>query len=248
MNCLEFRRLSLSEPRTRAQDYLAHRAECEDCARYADSVNAIDEKIRDALSVPVPEDLSTRIKLRQVMQDEQGSKRVRPWQYAVAASVFVVIALSGMFGYQLYAKNQYIERLSIAAVDHTRMERQGNHFAAPHFAPHLQQQRFKQVLASFGGKVMEDGLTDLGPIVHVQVCALANVQNPVAHFLIRGEAGLITVYYVMGQKLPSQENFSSGSFKGMLVPVGQGNMAIIGDPEENLGPVAKKLEQTVIWI
>lgn len=248
MNCLEFRRISLSEPGNRTEDYVAHRAECEDCARYADGVNALDRKIGDALRVPVPQDLATRIKLRQVIRDEQVSGKIRPWQYAAAASLFLVIALSGVFGYRIYATNQYVDRLSIAAVDHTMVERQGNHFVAPHVAQPMQQQRFKQVLAAFGGKVMDDALVELGPIVHVQVCALAHIQAPVAHFLIQGDAGMITVYYVMGRKLSKQEDFTKGEFKGVLIPVGRGNMAIIGDPAENLEPVAEQLERTVIWI
>lgn len=248
MNCLEFRRVSLSEPGTREPNYLAHRAECEDCARYADNVNVLDEKIGYALHIPVPQDLATRIKLRQVMQEEQVSRRVRPWQYALAASVFIVITVSGMFGYRVYSTNQYIDRLSIAAVDHTMAERQGNHFVAPHFAPYLQQQRFKQVLAAFGGSVVDEALAELGPIVHVQVCAFAHINEPVAHFLIRGKAGMITVYYVMGNKLTKPQNFALGPFKGMLIPVGQGNMAVIGDPDENLEPVADKLEETVVWM
>lgn len=247
MNCLEFRRISLSEPNTRAQEYLTHRAECEECGRYAESVGSLDKKIEDALRIPVPEDLTTRIKLRQLMQDEQVSRGFRPWQWAVAASVFVVVALSGVVGYQIYSTNQYIDRLSVAAVDHTRLERQGNHFVAAHDDPTKQQQRFKQVLAAFGGKVMDDTLAELGPIIHVQVCALMHVNGPVAHALIQGEAGLITVYYVSGHKLRERKSFSLGQYRGMLMPVGLGNMAIIADPRESLQPIADKLEQTVVW-
>ena len=247
MNCLEFRRISLSEPNTRAEGYLAHRSECEDCARYADSVVVLDKKIEDALRIPVPEDLTTRIKLRQLMQDEHVSPRFQPWRWAVAASIFLVVAVSSLVGYQIYATNQYIDRLSVAAVDHTRMERQGNHFVAAHEDPVKQGLRFKQVLAAFGGKVMDDSLAKLGTIIHVQVCALANTQGPVAHILIQGKAGPITIYYVHGNKLKERRSFKLGQYQGMLIPIGKGNMAIIADPKESLPPVADKLEQTVVW-
>ncbi|MDJ0956664.1 MAG: DUF3379 family protein [Arenicellales bacterium] len=247
MNCLEFRRISLSEPNSRTEGYLAHRAECEDCARYADSVVALDKKLEDALRIPVPQDLATRIKLRQLMQDEYMSPRFRPWQWAVAASIFLVVAISGLVGYQIYTTNQYIDRLTVAAVDHTRMERQGSHFVAAHEDPVKQGLRFKQVLAAFGGKVMDDSLVELGTIIHVQVCALAHVEGPVAHVLIQGEAGLITIYYVHGHKLKERRSFNLGQYQGMLIPIGNGNMAIIADPKESLSPVADKLEQTVVW-
>ena len=86
MNCLEFRRMCLSDPGNRETDYLSHREGCEECSRYSNNVNGLDRKIEQALRVPVPEDLANRIKLRQLMQDERGSSRVRPWQYALAAS------------------------------------------------------------------------------------------------------------------------------------------------------------------
>lgn len=247
MNCLEFRRMNLSEPASRQADYVAHRQECEDCARYANGVDALDRKIGDALRVPVPEDLAARIRLRQVMAGEEASARMRPWQYALAASIFLVVAISGVLGYQVYTTNQYIERLSVAAVDHTRVEREGDHFVAAHDDHELQMNRFKQVLAAFGGKVMDDDLADIGPIIHVQVCALATFDGPVAHFLIQGEKGMVTVYYVAGNKLRDQQSFSRQQYDGMLIPVGGGNMAIIGDPGEPLQPIADKLEQAVVW-
>ena len=247
MNCLEFRRISLSEPNTRDEEYLAHRAECEDCTRYADSVGAVDKKIKDALHIPVPEDLTTRIKLRQLMQDEQVATRFQPWQWAAAASIFIVVVLSGVFGYQIYSTNQYVDRLSVAAVDHTRLERQGDHFVAAHEDPAKQQQRFKQVFAAFGGKVMDDTLAELGPIIHVQVCALKHIDRPVAHVLIQGDTGLVTIYYVHGHKLRERKSFNLGRYRGMLIPVGNGNIAIIADPKEPLPPIAEKLEQTVVW-
>lgn len=247
MNCLEFRRTALSEPGNRAHDYLSHRGECDDCARYADSVGVLDTKIADALRVPVPEDLANRIKLRQVLQDEQVSRRLRPWQYALAASVFLVVSLGGMLGYQVYAANQYVSRLSVAAVEHTRISQEGNHFVAAHVDPAKQQQRLQQVLAAFGGQVMGDAVAKLGTIVHVQVCALTNIQGPAAHVLIQGEAGFITLYYVGGNKLKNRATFAEAGYHGLLVPVGQGNLAILGDPAESLQPVADKMERAVVW-
>lgn len=247
MNCLEFRRISLSDPGTRDPDYSVHRGECEDCSRYADGVSALDDKIKDALRVPVPEDLTSRIKLRQVIQGEQTTRRVRPWHYAMAASIFVMVALSGLLGYQVYTTNQYLDRLSLAAVDHTRMERQGSHFVAAHEDPFLQQQRFAQILASFGGKVMDDVVPEIGPLIHVQVCALAHIETPVAHAQFLGKAGLVTIYYVIGPQAIGPETFAADKFEGMLVPVGQGNLVVVGNPGEPLDQVAHNFQRAVAW-
>lgn len=247
MKCLEFRRLGLSEPGSRDDGYLRHREECDDCARYADSVAALDGKLEEAMRVPVPDDLVNRIKLRHVIQDEQTVRRFRPTQIALVASVILTVTLGTLFGYQVHTTNQYVRQLAASAVDHTRMERQGNHFVAEHNDPRRQRERFKQVMAAFGGNVMDDQLDALGEILHVQVCALDSINGPVAHAVIQGERGEITVYYVDGRTLRTPEHFDQGQFKGMLVPTGQGNMAIIGEPGEQLVAVADKLEQAVAW-
>jgi hypothetical protein len=247
MNCLEFRRLCLSEPGSRDAGYLAHREECDDCARYADSVVATDRKLEHAMRVPVPDDLANRIRLRQVIQDEQITRRFRPMQLALAASVLLVVGAAAMFGYQFHTTNQYVSQLAASAVDHTRMERQGGHFVAEHQNPVRQRERFKQVLASFGAKVMDDELDALGDILHVQVCALDSIEGPVAHVVIQGDMGEVTVYYAFGDKLRKSEDFDQGQFKGMLVPAGQGNLAIVGDPGEQLVAVADKLEHAIAW-
>lgn len=247
MNCLEFRRLCLSDPGSRDEGYIEHRDECGECARYAEGVSTLDRKLESAMRVPVPDELVNRIKLRQVIQDEQVSRRIRPMQIALAASVLLAVTLGTLFGYQIHTTNQYVTRLAASAVDHTRMERQGDHFVAEHQEPQRQKERFKQVLAAFGGNVMDDELDALGEILHVQVCALDSIDGPVAHAVIQGERGEVTVYYVYGRKLRSREDFDQGQFKGMLVPVGEGNMAIIGEPGERLVAIADKLEQAIAW-
>ena len=247
MNCLEFRRICLSDPGNRDAGYVRHREECEECGRYADSVDGMDRKLAEAMRVPVPDDLVNRIKLRQVIQDEQVARRIRPVQLALAASLMLAVALGALFGYKIHSVNQYVTLLTASAVDHTRMERQGFHFVAEHNDPLMQKERFKQVLAAFGGKVMDDELAALGEILHVQVCALDGIDGPVAHAVFRGERGDITVYYVFGRKLEDRRPFEQGPFKGMLVPVGYGNLAILGEPDERLVAVADKLDQAIAW-
>ena len=44
-----------------------------------------------------------------------------------------------------------------------------------------------------------------------------------------------------------QRNRKKTKVEGMLVPAGQGNMAIIGDPGERLVAIADKLEHAIAW-
>lgn len=64
MNCLEFRRDKLADPRQGSPEALAHLRECAACRGFARAVIEIEVRIAATLSVPVPEGLAERIILR----------------------------------------------------------------------------------------------------------------------------------------------------------------------------------------
>ena len=70
MNCLEFRREKLANPRRPSEQAQAHAQVCPGCAAFARGVDEEEAQIERALSVPVPEGLSERVLLR-----PQGVKR-----------------------------------------------------------------------------------------------------------------------------------------------------------------------------
>ena len=93
MNCLAYRRLLLAAPRERTPELQAHLEGCEDCARLASGLSALDRKMGRAVRLPVPEGLADRILLPRLRQ--------RRWQYgaaaaALAAAIALGVALPGL--------------------------------------------------------------------------------------------------------------------------------------------------------
>lgn len=64
MNCFQFRRLLLVEPRQLTPEQRAHRDECASCARLVRGVEQLEERLQKAALVPVPEGLAERVLLR----------------------------------------------------------------------------------------------------------------------------------------------------------------------------------------
>lgn len=238
MNCLEFRRRNLVDPNDRDEAFVAHRRRCADCARFAAEVDTLDDKLLHALKVPVPEELATRIRLRQVIADEHDRRRLRPWQYALAASVLVSVVLSAFFGWQVYSTDRYVERLRAAMVEHIQHEPQFLVGRVDTAADDL-----KRVLAAFGGEVVGDFAT----VNHAQICVLQNQNVPVAHSVLAGEHGPVTVLYLRGDPLAQATRFRESGMQGILVPAGRGNLAIIGTLSEVLDPVVERLSQGIVW-
>jgi hypothetical protein len=236
MNCLEFRRICLSDPYASAADFAAHRRECHECTRFAESVTAFDKKLLDAMQVPVPDDLATRVKLRQVIGEEH-ERRVRPWQWALAASIFVTVALGGFFGLQVYATNQYIAQLQASVIDHVNSE--------PDFVSvqgKVPSDKFARVMAAFGAEVVNKDIEPL--ITHAYVCVMDN--RPIAH-IFAGTGGQVTVLYVTGAQIGGDTLIKDDSHQGVLIPAGSGNFAVIAPKGEPIEPLVTKLKQSIRW-
>jgi hypothetical protein len=88
MNCFEFRRLILADPRRRTEERDEHIARCASCAALATEIDAFETAIHDAASVPVPEGLAERVLLRRTM-----SPSARAGMWALAASVVVAVGI-----------------------------------------------------------------------------------------------------------------------------------------------------------
>ncbi len=236
MNCLEFRRICLSDPYTSAADFAAHRLECHECTRFVDSVTAFDKKLLDAMQVPVPEDLATRVKLRQVIGEEHA-RRVRPWQWALAASIFVSVALGGFLGLQVYSTNLYIAQLQASVIDHVNNE--------PDFISvqgKVPSDKFARVMAAFGAEVVNKDIESL--IAHAYVCVMD--KRPIAH-IFAGNGGQVTVLYVTGKRIGAETPFKDDSHQGVLIPAGGGNLVVIAPKGEQIEPLVTKLKQSIRW-
>jgi len=238
MNCLEFRRQCLTEPATRSEAFVAHREQCGECRRFAAGVDVLDGELRSAMQVPVPEDLEARIKLRRVIGDEDKKRRARPWQYALAASVLLSVTISGFFGYRLYTANQYIDTLQVTVLDHIKQEpellRASNHSSPA---------QFKRVLAVFGGELKDV----VAPVQVAEVCALHHNHQPIVHAVLKGKMGAVTVLYIRGNRVKQKIAIADAKFKGVLLPAGTGNLAVVGLPDEPLAPMVDKLEKSIVW-
>lgn len=99
MNCLDTRRHLVAAPRERTKAQEAHLANCEDCARFAGELAALDRKINKALRLPVPEGLPARIALTRVYPKRS--------LYAIgAAAALLITASAGVLTMGVFDANE----------------------------------------------------------------------------------------------------------------------------------------------
>ena len=236
MNCLEFRRNLLTEPGVLDASMEAHIATCESCTAFAEREAVLERKLEETLAVEVPDDLVDRIKMRQGIVHEVHEKHVRPWKYAMAASVFLVVVIASFFGYQTQRLNETESLLQQAVLQHINDE-----------LHHLGEQnnvKLGQVnilLSPLGGHASEG----LGKVNFANRCEISHHVG--VHLVLAGKQGPVTVLYIPHEHVARDSHIENSRFDGVLFPAGQGVLAIVGERGEKLGELTERLRNNITW-
>ena len=96
MNCLEVRRILATDPYNREQSLLDHVAACDECGSAMHSAQRFERLLRESVNVPVPENLASKVLLKQSFV--QNERRSRWWKWPLAMAATIVLAVSLHFG------------------------------------------------------------------------------------------------------------------------------------------------------
>ncbi|MDJ0910152.1 MAG: DUF3379 family protein [Woeseiaceae bacterium] len=86
---------------------------------------------------------------------------------------------------------------------------------------------------------------DAGLITYAESCVINGKLVP--HLVIQGQQGPITILLMPDEKIDGPQSLMGESINGVLLPVGDGSIAIIGEEGENLEPVEQNLRDSVRW-
>ena len=239
MNCEEYRQALGEDPHF--DGGAGHIAECAECRDYRQSMLALEAKIKSALEIPVPELVMPElppIEIDKTETDKVVSLDSRrrfggPAWYALAASVaLVAIVVVQMFGSQ-----PQFETLSDEIVAHLDHE------------PYALRVTDKAVSDERLGKVVPANIANLdhsgGLITYAQSCKINGKDVP--HLVIQGEKGPVTVLLMPDERIENAEALEGEGINGVLIPVGNGSIAIIGEKDENLDTIRRNVSNSVTW-
>jgi hypothetical protein len=236
MNCLDFRRRWLAEPDTDDPILRSHASDCESCRAFAQSEALFERKLHDALSVEVPRGLAERIKMRQGIVEEVRRRHVRPWKFALVASLFLVVAVAALIGYQTQRLNETETLLQQAVIDHIYGELE--HITTQN---NIQLDQLNLLLEPFGGYAA----AGIGRVNYAGDCEIQ--EHPGVHIILPGQSGPVTVIYISQERVRHDSRFEHTRFDGILLPAGKGSLAIIGEHGEALGELTERLKNNIKW-
>lgn len=226
MNCLEFRRQKLADPRRVPFEAQAHASDCPACAAFAREVDESEQALDRALRVAVPEGLSERIIFE--------SRRPRPaWRAgALAASVVVAVALGFAF-WNIQQKGDDYARL---AIEHVVME--------PASLTEMRNRdvdAFRKVVHNLGGSVKDIP----GKIRYIRLCPFHDGLG--WHVVFETPEGLATLFLVPGKKPTAVQTASVEGWDATVQPMQRGYYAIVTASSSATSRFLQTLRDCITW-
>lgn len=222
MNCIEFRQLKLADPYSPGEEASQHKSTCARCAAFEREIHDLDDSVREALTIAVPEGFAAKVLLNQSLQS-QPRRPTRWFWLSMAASLFIAVFL-----FQLYPA----EALDNDIILHLDHEAHGVHGKSGD----ITLADVKTVLFAVGGSI--DDSLGLGKVTYASECYIGD--KLVAHFVVENGGDPYTLIIVPTQR-ERQLVFQSERWYGVITPHATGSLALIATARTESATKVKSL-------
>jgi len=214
----------------------AHLSACADCRAFRDEMRALEQKIAHALAISVPElrvpDLPD-IDTTGVVSLATRRRSSAPLWMAVAATV----VLAAFVGLRMIGSNVTYPTLADEIVAHLDHEP----YALRITDEPVDERRLEEVVPASVAAMNHDA----GLITYAQTCVINGKKIP--HLVIQGEQGPVTILLLPEEAVDAPVPLHGESIDGVILPVGGGSVAIIGEKNEKLEAIEKNVLNSVMW-
>lgn len=241
MNCKNYREAIAADPSESFEGGAGHAAVCESCSAYRAEIQALDLTIARALAIDVPE---LKIPELPPIGEQDGnvvnlpfrrvSKITTPAWIGIAAS----FALAAVIGMQFVGNgpshDQLLAAQVLAHLDHEPWALKVSNVA-------VSEEQFARIVNPAVGTMDRD----IGLVTYAQTCIINGRTIP--HLVIQGEKGPITLLLMPDEMVSSAVILSGESVNGVILPVGDGSIAIIGARDERIEDLKQRVVDSVEW-
>jgi hypothetical protein len=234
VTCLDVRRLVGAEPRRLDAGVVEHCNSCATCANFVRETQTLEARLERALMVDVPEGLEARIVLDASLK--HAPSIWRPW-LAAAASGLLTLALATSAYMHMHPVG---EDLASAVVAHIQ-----NPEELPAISPDralIRDAGYVEGVMDRGGVHMQGAMDG---VAYAHVCLFRGER--VVHLVVQGQDGPVTILLLphihVGKNMPVDED----GFHGVIVPAGQGSIAIVTNNATPVQPMEEEMVAKVQW-
>ncbi len=236
MNCEKYREALGADPSF--DGGAGHLSECASCQAYRKEILELDKKISGALAIDVP--ALAIPELPEIDSDNVVSlpkrRRVSAPLFAVAATVVLAAFIGISAGWDTDAGSEH-DTLADELLAHLDHE------------PYALRVTDVPVSDARLGRVVPANIARLdhsaGLITYAQTCPINGRDVP--HLVIQGERGPVTLLLMPEEKVEAVQSVTGDNVNGIILPVGDGSIAIFGTADEDLGRIEQNILDSVTW-
>lgn len=233
MNCLEFRRQLLIEPRQQRTELLDHARDCPSCCREYRRALEFEKRLSEALAIASPAGLDSRILLGQQMA--RRKPRARTWrQLQIAAGILLALGIA-LLSEHLGSDNDRVNELRGEVVAHIEDEP-----ATLQASGNIEADRMNSLFATFGLKQ----LGSLGEVRYAGICDIGERKG--IHIVVQGKTRPVALVLLPGERIRTPAPIRTLSLTGVIVPTEYGSLAVVADPKEPVAPVLKRVKPAIV--
>lgn len=235
MDDLHIRRSILADPK--ARDEAMNEAIKSDPVKqkFVQDVEALDDKIAQAMNVPVPDDLYNKLILRQTLASHQQQKSKTRVRLAMAASVAFVLGLTVNF-MMFSSTYKNLGDYAIAHVDH-----EASHFSNADEA-NVTLASLNDKMASFKGSFN----STFGTLIFADYCRFDGSKS--LHLVFQGESSPVNVFIVPNDEdIEFNAKFANDRFEGRSLNFNHSNVIVVGDKKEPLQQWQERINNNITW-
>ncbi|TYK64299.1 DUF3379 family protein [Colwellia echini] len=235
MDDLQFRRAIYSDPNNQDADIIAAQQQDPSKKKFAKDICQLDDKIKQALQVPVPDDLYNKLILRQTLASHQVQKRKKRLHLAIAASVAII---GGLLINALQFSSSYtsLADYALAHVNHEQGLLKNNDGEA------IDLSVLNNKMTSFDGAFSRS----LGKLLFVDYCRFDGMKS--LHLVFQGKTSPVTIFVVpKNNQLSFNSTFHDKQFFGGALAFNKNNIIVVADKNESLSQWQQNINDTVTW-
>ena len=235
MDDLQYRRSIYADPTSLDKDIIAAQNADPAKKQLAQELSRLDEKLKQAMKVPVPDDLCNKLLLRQTLASHQQEKRKTRIHLALAASVAIV---AGLVVNYLQFSSSYTN-LGDYALAHVYHEQ--DYFSNGDNA-RISLTSLNKKMTAFNGSFSES----MGELISADYCRFDGMKS--LHLVFQGLTDTVTVFVVPKKEhLAFTNKFSDEKLHGESLSFEHANILVVADKNESLSQWQRTINDSITW-
>ncbi len=239
MNCEQYKESIAADPSESFEGGAEHSAECSPCTAFKAEMQALDVRISAALEIDVP-DLAMP-KLPPITGEEKvvdiASRRAGNWTTPAWLGLAASVVLATVIGVRFIDTHNTDGTLAEQVIAHLDFEPKSRTVTDVAVSEERLYAVVHPAIATLD--------RDLGLITYAMSCKINGREVP--HLVVQGERGPVTILLMPYEMIDAPIRLEGKSIEGVIFPVGDGSIAIIGERGEPIDKFRSNVKENVKW-